>query len=228
MAIRVDMFKAGFLAFVLLLSIGAPLSSVAASCGIKPIKPISPIGCVDVDAQCVCGSGGNCSWNWVCVEQGNRRQSERPSSLNFNSRNPALDAYRDMTDHLQRERAADQEYEYQQERLRQLRSQKDAKASTGDPRFAPLLDGKPLSEETEQIIKNTLFQSLELSVVGDVRPFSNPQRGTTGTVIILAEQESASGKKCRDFRISLSFKAQTKSMDSTACSNGSEWVWGMK
>ena len=37
-------------------------------CGIVPIKPITPIGCKDLVAQCRCDSKGqNCHWEWVCV-----------------------------------------------------------------------------------------------------------------------------------------------------------------
>lgn len=37
-----------------------------ANCGIMPIKPIIPIGCKDVVAQCQCDRDG-CRWVWVCV-----------------------------------------------------------------------------------------------------------------------------------------------------------------
>jgi len=38
------------------------------SCGIKPIKPIPPMGCKDLIAVCVCDSRGcNCHWEWQCV-----------------------------------------------------------------------------------------------------------------------------------------------------------------
>lgn len=38
-------------------------------CGIVPIKPIVPIGCKDLRAECVCdASGQNCEWQWVCVK----------------------------------------------------------------------------------------------------------------------------------------------------------------
>jgi hypothetical protein len=41
----------------------------AGQCGIKPIKPIPPIGCKDMVAECSCdASGRNCSWRWVCVK----------------------------------------------------------------------------------------------------------------------------------------------------------------
>lgn len=37
-------------------------------CGFVPIKPITPIGCRDLVAQCQCDSQGqNCRWIWVCV-----------------------------------------------------------------------------------------------------------------------------------------------------------------
>jgi hypothetical protein len=39
------------------------------SCGIVPIKPIPPIGCKDLEPQCVCDQHGqNCHWTWVCVK----------------------------------------------------------------------------------------------------------------------------------------------------------------
>ena len=37
-------------------------------CGLKPLKPLPPLGCKDLVAQCVCDDRGrNCSWTWVCV-----------------------------------------------------------------------------------------------------------------------------------------------------------------
>ena len=46
----------------------APTEACAGSCGIKPIRPIPPIGCrSEMVAQCVCDSNGqNCNWQWVC------------------------------------------------------------------------------------------------------------------------------------------------------------------
>ncbi len=40
----------------------------AGMCGIRPIKPITPIGCRDLVAVCVCDQyGNNCVWTWQCV-----------------------------------------------------------------------------------------------------------------------------------------------------------------
>ena len=39
----------------------------AASCGLKPLKPLTPLGCTDLCAQCECDARGqNCHWTWVC------------------------------------------------------------------------------------------------------------------------------------------------------------------
>ena len=35
---------------------------VSASCGVKPVKPVVPVGCKDLLPQC--GSRG---WEWICV-----------------------------------------------------------------------------------------------------------------------------------------------------------------
>ena len=36
-------------------------------CGLKPLKPLTPLGCTDLCAQCECDSRGkNCKWKWVC------------------------------------------------------------------------------------------------------------------------------------------------------------------
>lgn len=41
----------------------------SAQCGIVPIKPIPPLGCKDLRAECVCDARGqNCHWDWVCVK----------------------------------------------------------------------------------------------------------------------------------------------------------------
>ena len=37
-------------------------------CGLKPLKPLRPLGCKDLVAECRCDSQGkNCRWEWVCV-----------------------------------------------------------------------------------------------------------------------------------------------------------------
>ncbi len=37
-------------------------------CGLKPLKPLIPLGCKDVVAQCTCDNRGkNCHWEWICV-----------------------------------------------------------------------------------------------------------------------------------------------------------------
>jgi hypothetical protein len=37
-------------------------------CGLKPLKPLPPLGCKDLVAECRCDSDGrNCRWEWVCV-----------------------------------------------------------------------------------------------------------------------------------------------------------------
>lgn len=47
----------------------APSTCLAGDCGYKPIKPIPPIGCKDVQAECVCDAEGNkCAWQWRCIE----------------------------------------------------------------------------------------------------------------------------------------------------------------
>ena len=41
---------------------------LSSGCGIKPIKPIPPIGCKDLRAVCTCDSEGkDCWWEWVCT-----------------------------------------------------------------------------------------------------------------------------------------------------------------
>jgi len=54
-----------------LLSLFVPMSvAEAAGCGIQPIKPIPPIGCKDLVAQCECvrtRQGLVCQWVWTCV-----------------------------------------------------------------------------------------------------------------------------------------------------------------
>jgi hypothetical protein len=52
----------------LVLSSAAPETACAQlGCGIKPIKPITPIGCTDLCPVCECDERGrNCKWKWVC------------------------------------------------------------------------------------------------------------------------------------------------------------------
>lgn len=50
----------------LLLSSAAPAQSVG--CPIRPMKPMVPMGCKDLQAVCHCDARGqNCWWEWVCV-----------------------------------------------------------------------------------------------------------------------------------------------------------------
>jgi hypothetical protein len=58
--------KSLFLAGIL----GLATVAGSAQCGIKPIKPIPPVGCKDLRAECVCDvNGQNCKWEWVCVPE---------------------------------------------------------------------------------------------------------------------------------------------------------------
>lgn len=50
----------------LLLLVNAPAGG--SGCGVKPVKPVAPVGCRDVVAQCECDERGReCRWRWVCV-----------------------------------------------------------------------------------------------------------------------------------------------------------------
>ena len=42
---------------------------MGAQCGVVPVKPVTPVGCKDLRAQCQCDTNGtNCRWVWVCVK----------------------------------------------------------------------------------------------------------------------------------------------------------------
>lgn len=48
----------------------APVALAQRSCGVKPVKPVRPIGCSDLVAECRCDSRGrNCRWEWICVRR---------------------------------------------------------------------------------------------------------------------------------------------------------------
>jgi hypothetical protein len=53
---------------VLLTSSAYPDAACATSgCGLRPLKPLTPLGCQDLCAECECDSRGqNCHWRWVC------------------------------------------------------------------------------------------------------------------------------------------------------------------
>lgn len=39
------------------------------TCGLVPLKPLTPLGCKDLAPVCVCDSAGkNCRYSWVCVK----------------------------------------------------------------------------------------------------------------------------------------------------------------
>ena len=54
-------------AFILSNAAPEPACAGVGSCGIMPIKPIPPIGCTDLCAQCQCNAdGSDCRWVWNC------------------------------------------------------------------------------------------------------------------------------------------------------------------
>ena len=55
------------LAFLVLQPTPVIIRASAAGCGIRPIKPIPPIGRKDLYAECRCNRDGDCYWEWVCV-----------------------------------------------------------------------------------------------------------------------------------------------------------------
>lgn len=61
----------GTLLVLLAISVAAAFTAqerCGGGCGIRPIKPIPPMGCKDLVAVCRCDSRGcNCEWEWVCV-----------------------------------------------------------------------------------------------------------------------------------------------------------------
>ena len=68
-------YAIALLAFVVSVVAGsllvAPSPACAQSgCGLQPLKPLPPLGCKDLVAECRCDSNGqNCRWEWVCVPQ---------------------------------------------------------------------------------------------------------------------------------------------------------------
>jgi hypothetical protein len=55
------------LIFTLIIAASLFINSTVYACGIKPIRPIKPIGCGVQVAICFCDSNGfNCRWQWVC------------------------------------------------------------------------------------------------------------------------------------------------------------------
>lgn len=56
-------------AALILATAPAPLTAGSYCIGIKPIKPITGVGCSDMVALCLCDDyGSNCAWRWVCVK----------------------------------------------------------------------------------------------------------------------------------------------------------------
>ncbi len=44
-----------------------PACAALGTCGLKPLKPIPPLGCKDLCAQCQCNAtGSDCRWVWIC------------------------------------------------------------------------------------------------------------------------------------------------------------------
>jgi len=58
-----------WLASLLALLLGLAAHARAQSgCGVTPVKPVRPVGCKDLVAQCQCDDRGRCRWVWVCVK----------------------------------------------------------------------------------------------------------------------------------------------------------------
>jgi hypothetical protein len=57
-----------FLLTLVLASSFVPIDAQAGFCGMKPIKPVTPVGCRDLVAVCICDRyGHNCRWEWHCI-----------------------------------------------------------------------------------------------------------------------------------------------------------------
>ena len=56
------------IAGALMLSSATPGPACAfGGCGLKPLKPLPPLGCTDLCAQCQCNAtGSDCRWVWIC------------------------------------------------------------------------------------------------------------------------------------------------------------------
>jgi hypothetical protein len=49
--------------------VAVPTPVCAGGCGMKPMKPMVPMGCRDLAPVCMCDSrGDNCRWQWQCVK----------------------------------------------------------------------------------------------------------------------------------------------------------------
>jgi hypothetical protein len=56
------------LLLLLVILTSAQTGGTQSGCGIKPLKPLIPLGCKDLVAQCKCDAKGqNCKWEWICV-----------------------------------------------------------------------------------------------------------------------------------------------------------------
>jgi hypothetical protein len=58
---------------LLALSLSAPEVCATGGCGLRPLKPLTPLGCADLKPECHCDADGkNCVWAWICVEHDQR------------------------------------------------------------------------------------------------------------------------------------------------------------
>jgi type II secretory pathway pseudopilin PulG len=56
---------------------------------LKPLKPLTPLGCTDTAPVCLCNpSGTNCHWTWACVSSG--RQSGIDPTIPLQVRPPQM------------------------------------------------------------------------------------------------------------------------------------------
>ncbi len=65
---RITLFAGLLLLAVSTLLTGSPVRANE-GCGLRPLKPLRPLGCKDLVAECVCDSDGeHCRWEWRCVK----------------------------------------------------------------------------------------------------------------------------------------------------------------
>jgi hypothetical protein len=111
----------------------------------------------------------------------------------------------------------------------QQQSSRDAAAArrATDPRLLPLVGPDDyVSPESQAMIFSTLKTALEMDAPNSKRTWTNPTKGSVGTVTVGADSTSRYGQTCREFALTLTTKnGHTGNTAGTACRTDSGWVW---
>jgi len=88
---------------------------------LRPLKPLTPIGCSDTMPVCNCTQGGQCGWVWVCAPRATPQGIDPSIPLQF--RSPQTTNFLDTLLQVQQLRLLQQQKALQEQQLRQMKAE---------------------------------------------------------------------------------------------------------